>query len=224
MIELLEKDLRVNGWQSSKGNQLKWETNGVWYKADYLGYEGLAEYLVSNLLKKSSMNTLEYVLYEPVEIGYKNTVLTGSRSRHFLTGTWQIITLERLYDSQYHHSLYKSLFSIPDHEQRLRFLIDQVIQLTGLDHFAEYMTKLLTVDALFLNEDRHMHNIAVLMNNQGVFDYCPLFDFGASLLSDTRLDYPLEGDIYQYIDFAKSKTISFNFREQMDLAEALTLH
>ena len=37
MIELFEKDLRTNTWQSSKGNQLKWETNGFWYKADYLG-------------------------------------------------------------------------------------------------------------------------------------------------------------------------------------------
>lgn len=141
---------------------------------------------------------------------------------HFLTGTWQIITLERLFDSQYHRSLYNTLFSIPDHGKRLRFLIDQIVQLTGLQNFADYMTKLLTVDALFLNEDRHMHNIAVLMNDQGRFDYCPLFDFGASLLSDTRLDYPLGDDIYQYIDSAKSKTISFDFREQLDLAEVLT--
>lgn len=29
------------------------------------------------------------------------------------------------------------------------------------------MNKLLTIDAFFLNEDRHMHNIAVLMNGEG---------------------------------------------------------
>lgn len=34
--------------QSSKGNQLKWENKGVWYKADYTGYEGLSEYLIWN--------------------------------------------------------------------------------------------------------------------------------------------------------------------------------
>ena len=32
--------LFVDKLQSSKGNQLKWENAGIWYKADYTGYEG----------------------------------------------------------------------------------------------------------------------------------------------------------------------------------------
>lgn len=51
MIELFEQNIRTNDRQSSKGNQLKWENEGIWYKADYTGYEGLAEYMISNLLK-----------------------------------------------------------------------------------------------------------------------------------------------------------------------------
>lgn len=51
MIELFEQNIRTNERQSSKGNQLKWENNGIWYKADYTGYEGLAEYMISHLLK-----------------------------------------------------------------------------------------------------------------------------------------------------------------------------
>ena len=43
---------------------------------------------------------------------------------------------------------------------------------------------------LFGNENRHLNNIAVLRRGEG-FDYCPLFDFGAGLLSNTR-DYPLD--------------------------------
>lgn len=93
MVELFESDEKTQARQSSKGNQLKWENNGVWYKADYTGYEGLQE-------------------------------------------------------------------------------------------FGKYMNKLLTIDAFFLNEDRHMHNIAVLMNGDGEFDYCPIFDNGAGLLAD----------------------------------------
>ena len=54
MIRLEEKDLRTAAHQSSKGNQLKWESEGVWYKADYTGYEGLAEYVVSKLLRYSN--------------------------------------------------------------------------------------------------------------------------------------------------------------------------
>ncbi|MCR5343044.1 MAG: hypothetical protein K6E70_06760 [Butyrivibrio sp.] len=49
MIELFEKDKKEFNRKSSKGNQLKWETNNTWYKADYTGYEGLTEYVVSHL-------------------------------------------------------------------------------------------------------------------------------------------------------------------------------
>lgn len=46
--------------------------------------------------------------------------------------------------------------------------------MTGLQEFGIYMNKLLTIDALFLNEDRHTHNIAVLMNGKGDYAYCPI--------------------------------------------------
>ena len=53
---------------------------------------------------------------------------------------------------------------------------------------------------IFLNEDRHMHNIAVLMNGKGDYAYCPIFDHGAGLLADTTMDYPLSGDTYALMD------------------------
>lgn len=43
MIELFEQNERRIDRQSSKGNQLKWENEGIWYKADQTGYEGLAD-------------------------------------------------------------------------------------------------------------------------------------------------------------------------------------
>ena len=36
---------------TSKGDQLKWKIDDRWYKADYMGYEGLSEVLVSDLLQ-----------------------------------------------------------------------------------------------------------------------------------------------------------------------------
>ena len=45
MVQLFEQDIKTNDRQSSKGNQLKWCRNNVWYKADYMGYEGLVEYV-----------------------------------------------------------------------------------------------------------------------------------------------------------------------------------
>lgn len=69
--------------QSSKGNQLKWENKGVWYKADYTGYEGLSEYLISNLLCRSTLHEAEFVRYELEQIRYRQKIYEGVKSENF---------------------------------------------------------------------------------------------------------------------------------------------
>ena len=83
MIELFEQNIRTNERQSSKGNQLKWENNGIWYKADYTGYEGLAEYMISHLLKKSTLAEDEFVCYDLEKIKYGPVIYNGVKSRNF---------------------------------------------------------------------------------------------------------------------------------------------
>ena len=221
MVELFEQAIRKNDRQSSKGNQLKWEDNGIWYKADYTGYEGLAEYISSHLLKKSTLAEKEYVLYDLEKIKYKENIYTGAKSASFLKEGWQLITLERLFKNFFGESLYISIYRIADHKERLRFLVNQVERLTGLKHFGIYLNKLFTIDAFFLNEDRHTHNIAVLMNEKGEFAYCPIFDNGAGLLADTTMDYPLQGDVYELMRRPQAKTICTDFDEQLDISEEL---
>ena len=221
MIELFEQNIRTNDRQSSKGNQLKWENEGIWYKADYTGYEGLAEYMISNLLKKSTLDKKEFVCYDLEKIKYGTVIYNGVKSKNFLSDDWQIITLERLFKNFFGESLYKALYRIPEHKERLHFLVQQVERMTGLRNFGIYMNKLLTIDAFFLNEDRHTHNIAVLMNGKGDYAYCPIFDNGAGLLADTTMDYPLSGDVYRLMDNVQSKTICSEFDEQLDISEAL---
>ena len=221
MIELFEQNIRTNDRQSSKGNQLKWENEGIWYKADYTGYEGLAEYMISHLLKKSTLDEKEFVCYDLEKIKYGTVIYNGVKSKNFLSEDWQIITLERLFKSFLGESLYKTLYRIPEHEERLHFLVQQVERITGLQNFGIYMNKLLTIDAFFLNEDRHTHNIAVLMNGKGHYAYCPIFDNGAGLLADTTMDYPLSGDVYALMNRVQSKTISSEFDEQLDISESL---
>ena len=187
MIELFEQNERKTDRQSSKGNQLKWESDDIWYKADYTGYEGLSEYMISHLLTKSSLEKDEFVLYDYEQIKYKNVIYNGVKSRNFLSGEWQIITLERLFQNFYQKSLYESVWHIQTSaEDRFEFLVTQVERMTGLKNFGIYLNKLFTIDAVFVNEDRHMHNIAVLMNQKGEFAYCPMFDHGAGLLSDRK--------------------------------------
>ena len=221
MVELFKQNIRTNIRQSSKGNQLKWENEGTWYKADYTGYEGLAEYVISHLLKYTNLNEDEYVLYEPEQIKYKRQIYKGVRSRTFIDGDWQIITLERLFKNVYNESLTSVLWHMSDVKERLVFLVNAIKNITGLNNWGEYICRLFTIDAFFLNEDRHMHNIAVLMNGKGDYKYCPVFDNGAGLLSDTTMDYPMEQDIYQMISEVKSKSVSQNFDEQLDVAENL---
>lgn len=221
MVELFESQLATPTRQSSKGNQLKWCCDKYWYKADYTGYEGLSEYVISHLLKKTSLNESEFVCYETEEIRYNSRIFKGCKSVNFLKDDWQIITLERLFQGFMGESLNKCIYRISDHTERLRFIVEQTERITGLKHFGEYMSKLLTIDAFFLNEDRHTHNIAVLMNGKGEYALCPIFDNGASLLADTTMDYPMGSDIYELIECVKSKTFCRDFDEQLDIAERL---
>ena len=155
MVELFEQNIRTNDRQSSKGNQLKWENDGTWYKADYTGYEGLTEYMVSHLLKKSTLAEKEFVCYDLEKIKYGTVIYNGVKSENFL------------------------------------------------------------------NEDRHTHNIAVLMNGKGDYAYCPIFDNGAGLMADITMDYPMSGDIYALMDRVQAKTICDDFDEQLGASEEL---
>ena len=221
MVELFEKDTMKNVRQSSKGNQLKWRFRKNWYKADYTGYEGLAEYAVSCLLKESSLQPEEFIVYQTEEILYRKQRFRGCASRDFLPEGWQLITLERLFYNFYGEGLYRNIFRIEGVTERAEFLVDQVVRMTGLKKFGEYLTKLLTIDALFLNEDRHTHNIAVLLDQEGTYHYCPVFDNGAALLSDTSMDYPTGTDIIDLIPQVRAKTLSSDFGEQLEAVENL---
>lgn len=221
MVELFEDNVKTFDRHSSKGNQLKWEKDGIWYKADYTGYEGLAEYVISQLLNKSTLEKNEFVLYETEQIKYKRAIFNGAKSANFLRDDWQIVTLQRLYKTKYNRNFMEDVWHIPETVDRLKYLVEQVEQLTKLKNFGIYMSKLLTIDAFFLNEDRHMHNIAVLMNGEGEVELCPFFDHGAGLMSDTTLDYPIGENTIIMMDEVKAKTICQSFEDTLDAAEQL---
>lgn len=220
MIEVFEQDIKDDGRKSSKGNQLKWCTSGYWYKADYLGYEGLAECVVSALLQKSNLTDDEFVIYEPEQIKYKSVIYSGCKSKDFSNGL-RIITLERLFMNQLGKGLNRGIYSIKDHKERIAYMANQVERVTGLRNFGIYLNKLFTIDAVFLNEDRHTHNISVMVDGDGNFKLCPIYDNGAALLSDTRMDYPIGADVYESIESVKAKTVCDSFEEQLELSEKL---
>ena len=219
MIELFDCDQWKQDRHSSKGNQLKWRKGDLWYKADYTGYEGLAEYMVSHLLLHSSLNEKEFVLYDPETIHYRGQCFNGVVSHDFLEAGWQMITLERLFMNMNGQSLFKTIWAMNNARERMFSLVTAVEGITGLRSFGTYLTKVITIDALFLNEDRHTHNLGVLMDSQGHFALCPIFDQGAGLMADTTIDYPLGRDPLSMIPEVESKTFSSSFDEQLDLCE-----
>lgn len=223
MIELFDEELNMPDRKSSKGNQLKFQRNGIWYKADYLGYEGLAEYTISKLLKYSNLGDEEYVDYDLEKLTYNGQVYNGCKSTDF-AGKWQLITLERLFLQLYGRGLNSIVYSVSDHTERLKVMVDQVVRATGIEDFGRYMGKVLAVDAIFLNEDRHTHNIAVMSDYNGNYKLSPIFDNGAGLLSDTRLEYPLGQDYMSLMGKVKPKTFCDSFSEQLEIAEKLYGH
>lgn len=217
-IQLSEKDIIESAEHSSKGNQPKWVVNGIWYKADHMGYEGLAEVLVSRLLEKS--NIQNFVKYYPIKIAFGYYNRTGCYSHNFLKRGDELVPLERLHRLYKAVGLAKTLQGIPDISKKIQYTVEFVEEVTNLKNVGAYFTAMMEIDAFFLNEDRHTNNIAFIRNPEtNTFNFCPYFDQGLSLLSDLE-GFWLDGDTDKYMMRVSAKPFG-SFRKQVEAAENL---
>lgn len=214
---------------TSKGNQLKWKDEGYWYKANQFGYEGLSEYVVSYFLENVDV-PFPYAKYNQALIRYKSKQYRGCRSRDFylenphLQG-YEIVPIEKLHRRYTTHGLAKHLSQVRDVKSRVEYTVDFVRDVTGLSEFADYLSFLVQIDAFFLNEDRHTNNIAVMWNpEEDKYEYGPYYDFGLSLFSDTREDFPLSMDYEECRETIKAKPFSTDFDQQLDECELIGTH
>ena len=162
---------------TSEGTQIKYRKGDYWYKEDNRGREGLTEYLVSHFLTFTDLQPEEYVLYEQ---GYINGE-RGCRSKNFLMEHESLLTFYRLYYSEFGGNLAERLAKIPTMEERIAFTLKMVRSITGLD-VTDYLKKVLMLDMVVLNEDRHVNNLAVIFDGSK-FRPAPIFDNGISLLT-----------------------------------------
>lgn len=207
-------------WTSSKGNQNKWYLNGVWYKEDGLGYEALSEVFVSRLLEK--INIDHYVVYEYEWLEKNGRMCRGCRSESFmLPEDDKVVSVDRLFQMYYGESAAKAVLKFPEIEDRIQYVADSVEKVTGLENFGVYLKKIITLDTLFLNEDRHFHNIAVIQKKDGTYRECPVFDNGASLFSDVTGDYPLNKSLEDCYQTIQAKPFSTDFDTQLDACDVL---
>lgn len=207
---------------SSKGNQEKWRDADKWYKLDQFGYEALAEVFTARLLERSNIlsdTPFRFVRYQMERLLVHGRERTGCSSDHFLKDGESIITLAHLFRQHLGYSLADALQRCGSDKKRMIYLAEETAKLTGLAQFPAYLTLLFEIDALVLNDDRHLNNIAVLEKN-GVFDYCPIFDQGAGLLSNT-LYAPFDIVPQNLIRGAKARPFQTTFNRQAHTMEGL---
>jgi len=176
---------------SSKGNQEKWydSSSDNWYKLDQFGYEALAETLISVLLEKSNIETdspFTFVRYRMDRMSVRGRVRNGCVSNNFLKTGQSLITVNRLLTSHLGLPLRQKLLQQTSDKKRMEYLALATAEYTGLKEFPRYLTLLFEIDALFCNDDRHLNNIAVIKQSER-YDYCPIFDNAAGLLSNTQI-------------------------------------
>jgi len=176
---------------SSKGNQEKWydSVTDSWYKLDQFGYEALTETMISILLEKSNIETdtpFTFVRYHMEKMYVHGRERSGCVSRNFLRTDQSLITVNRLLSAHLGIPLKQKMMRLSSNKKRIVYLADATAEHTGLGEFRRYLTLLFEIDALFCNDDRHLNNIAVIEHAKG-YDYCPVFDNGAGLLSNTQV-------------------------------------
>ncbi len=206
---------------TSKGDERKWKIDDMWYKADYMGYESLSEVLVSRLLARSEL-IYPFVRYELIQIEYKEQFISGCVSKNFLKKDEILIPVEKLYRQYIGESLAVRMTEFEEVTARIQYLVEQIEHITEIHDFGRYITAMLEIDALFVNEDRHTNNIAVIYNEKTQkYSLSPLFDQGLCMFADTSVDYPLELSYETYLEKIESKPFSMDFDVQLEAAEEL---
>ena len=212
---------RIETSSSSKGNQIKWHKDGRWVKADFMGYEGLAECFASWVARNTNIGEFAPIAdYFQCRVIEESTEYVSCYSNNFLAAGETCITVQRLIDDVLGIEVVRKMSKMSTVE-KVKTVVDAITGATGLENFGSWLTCLFEFDSLILNEDRHLHNIAVIRSEQGAFRLMTLFDNGAAFCSDTRGDYPLSMTARVCIGRVKAKPFSTDFRKQVTACREL---
>lgn len=204
-VRLGQSCLRMSG-NSSKGTQLKYFQDGIWYKQDQNGYEGRSEAFCSLLL--SCTNVESYVTYEECRINGRR----GCLSRNFLKDGEEAVTLQRLYEYSVGGQLNDAVRRQEKVADRVQYVLDFVKKAANLD-MREYFAQMMALDMVTLNIDRHFHNICLIRRQGGGYRVAPIFDNGAALLSNYGR-FPVDDSLTENIGRAVAAPFSGSFEQQ----------
>lgn len=179
-----------------KGNQEKWfhpdlqsfiktafEYDDMTWK-DYL-----CEVIASKLGKQLN---LDVVPASFCKILHDGDIVPGSYTYNFLNDGEEFISAYRIFVC-----LGSSIAELSKNMtvcDRIKWVLDRLNEFTGLD-LSDYINRMIVIDFLVGNEDRHLNNFGVISNRDtGEFRMAPIFDNGLSLLEHDRryLGAPLQ--------------------------------
>ncbi len=192
---------------TSRGNQLKFYKDGVWTKLDNYGCsEGLAEEFVS--LFEGCIIDFPFVKYISEQIVYNDDIYNGCYSYSmFNNPDVEFVSCRYLFK---HAKIPLNIFhKYSSVEDNIKNVVQQVYLLTDVNILG-YLGRLLLLDALILNEDRHIMNIGVVRHTKtGAFGVAPCFDNGSSLFC-TNWTYRKRKSLDENIKFAMSVARPFS--------------
>ena len=199
---------------TSRGNQEKWSDpeRNLWYKVDDGYFEALAEAVASEVLRHFTnatqlpgISVANYWIGTAEVHGLTRVV---SVSENFKKEDESLVTVNTILKNCLGTEYIREFNQRSSLKERIWFLVETVESATGMENFGEYFTTLLELDALFLNQDRHLNNIALLRSEAG-YKPCPIFDCGDSFLLDFTLYRP---DVESRAYLSKAQCLPFKSR------------
>lgn len=163
---------------SKLGYQQKYTSpkGGYWYKEDLKGGEAFAEVLISTFLRSCNyMNSKDFVPYDFKYSKPSSIDLNTCVSLNFLQKGEQFISFKDLLSQV--SPLTEKLVGF---DSKLDY-IDSVFQQTVGQSFREEMLRLLTLDVMFRNTDRHLSNFGIISGSNEFIRFAPIFDNGLAL-------------------------------------------
>lgn len=200
---------------SSKGNQLKFYKDGYWIKIDNQScYEGLAEDFVSKF--ESCIYDFPFVEYKSDKIIYNDNEYNGCLSYNMYNrlDTTFISFRQLLRKTGTSQNIFIISSDIKENISNVRKFAYNTVGLDLLDYFR----RLLFLDCLIINEDRHIMNIGIVYcASDNKYYEAPCFDNGSSLFC-TNWTYRQRKTLVENIEFSKTVARPFSkfYDRQLD--------
>ena len=210
---------------TSRGNQEKWfdTEKNLWYKADGGCFEALAEAVSSEVLRNFTnaarlpgISVANYWVDTAEVHGLKRVV---SVSENFKREDESLITANTILKNSLGTGYLEEFNRRTSLKERIRLFVDAMGEATRMQNMGAYLTTLFEVDALFLNQDRHLNNIALIRDKFG-YKPCPIFDCGDSFLLDFAL-YSPEIESRAYLTKAQCLPFKSHFTQTVHTAQTL---